>query len=119
MYNKKDIEKIYQIIDYVMTYASESTNWLMIKKEILWICNNNLRTYFSRRHFSTKKHIINALESELIDYWERKTGIRPLIPENMLHNPNLVRKEKGWGLKLFNIKRQERLKKAQNNVATT
>lgn len=98
---------ILQVIDYVMQYASESMDWLAVKKEILWLCRPIDRKVFTTRHYSTKKHSLNSFEVSVIDYWHSKTGVVLEIPESKLHNPDWKRHQRGWGLKRYNEERRK------------
>lgn len=68
--------EILSVIDYVMEYATNTNNWLTIKKEIMWLLPPSKRKYFSRRHYSTKKHTLNEFELKIIDYWKKKLALR-------------------------------------------
>lgn len=94
------------IVDYVMEYASSSTNWLSIKKEIMWRLPISKRKDFSRRHYSTKKHTVNKLEEQIIEYWRLQTGVTLSIPQEKLHDLTWTRHRPGWGLRKYNRIRQ-------------
>jgi hypothetical protein len=108
MNNIHDIpDNIWEAINYVLQYANTSEDWLAVKKEILWLLTNEHRHYFSRRHYSTKKHSINDFEKLVIEYWYSETGKRLTITDNLIHNPEWVRHRRGWGLKKYNKERQK------------
>lgn len=106
-------DKIWEAINYVMQYANESEDWLAVKKEILWLLTNEYRHYFSRRHYSTKKHSLNDFEKLVIEYWKAETGKDLKISDNFIHNPEWVRHRRGWGLKKYNKERQKNALKRQ------
>lgn len=106
---------ILDTVDYVMQYAAGSTNWLAVKKEILWMIPVPYRKLFSRRHYSTKKHSINDFEKDIIAYWYENTGDVLVIPEDKIHNAQWVRHRSGWGLKKFNKERTARLRRERKH----
>lgn len=97
-----DRDYIFSLVNYVLLYAQNATDWLLIKKELLLLCKPKHRSMFSRRHYSTKKHMLNDFEKEIIDYWKEKTGIELTIEPNMIHDINWIRKGHGWGLMKYN-----------------
>ena len=72
---------ILEKINFVSTYVSDIDDWIIIKKELLKQLPPNLRMLFSRRDEKTKKHSLNMFEKEIIDYWERLTGITLIIKD--------------------------------------
>jgi hypothetical protein len=101
-------QDIKSVIDYVMEYASETSNWLDVKKEIMWNLATPKRKLFSRRHYSTKKHSLNEFELQILSYWKQKTGVTLSIPAELQHDPKWVRHDRGWGLRKYNLLRQEK-----------
>lgn len=100
--------KLKEIIDYVIDYVGNSSNdWFSIKKELVNLFPPKERSRFSRRHYSTKKHLINDFDREVIKYWEQKTGNKLFIDESKLHPNTWQRKPKGWGLVEINEKRRK------------
>lgn len=85
--------KIWDAINYVMQYASTSEDWLVVKKEILWLLPNNYRKYFGRRHQITRKNTLNDFDKLVIDYWHSETGKTLRITDNQRHDPEWV----SWG----------------------
>jgi hypothetical protein len=108
MKNINDIpDKIWEAINYVMQYANQTENWLAVKKEILWLLTNEYRNYFSRRHYVTKKHILNDFEKLVIEYWKQETGKELKIPDNQIHNSDWIQKGRGWALIKINEERRK------------
>lgn len=104
---EEQFEAIKDYVDYVLEYAADiSTNWLDIKTQILFVLPAEYRILLAKRHYSTKKRIINDLEKYIISYWENKTNKQIFIDEERLHNLNWIRREKGWALKLINEQRK-------------
>lgn len=100
--------KLKEIIDYVIEYVGTGSNdWFLIKKELVNLFPPKERSRFSRRHYSTKKHLINDFDREVIKYWEDKTGNKLFIDEGRLHPKSWKRKPKGWGLIEINEKRRK------------
>lgn len=117
MNNINDIpDKIWEAINYVMQYANQTNNWLAVKKEIMWLLNNDYRNYFSRRHYVTKKHILNDFEKLVIEYWKSETGIELKIPDNQIHNTEWIQRDRGWGLQRLNEERKRNAKKSRNKT---
>lgn len=97
-----------EIIDYVIDYASESSNdWFLIKKELVNLFPPKERSRFSRRHYSTKKQLINEFDREVIAYWEKETGQKLFIDESKLHPSSWKQRPKGWGLAAYNERRRK------------
>lgn len=89
-------------IDYVIKYAGDvADDWFEVKKQILSITDPKRRSLFSRRHYSTKKHILNDFDYKVIEYWQLKTGVKLKIDESKLHPKDWIRRPRGWGLKKY------------------
>lgn len=98
-----------EIIKYVIDYAGDSSNdWFQVKKELVNLFPPKERTRFSRRHYSTKKHLINDFDREVIKYWENQTGNRLLIDETKLHPESWEQQPRGWGLAVYNERRKQK-----------
>lgn len=63
----------------IATYASDTDDWLMIKRELLVLLPVHERELFSRRHPVTKQQTTNDYEDILIDIWFGLTGTRLTI----------------------------------------
>jgi hypothetical protein len=97
-----------QIINYGIEYMGTVTDdWFRIKKELANLFPPEERSRFSRRHYSTKKHILNLFDKSVITYWEKTTGIKLRIDPKKLHPENWVQRKHGWGLREFNEKRRK------------
>ena len=106
---------IKDVINYVMEYARETSNWLSVKKEIMWLLPTSKRKLFSRRHYSTKKHSLNEFELQILRYWAKQTGVTLTIPPELQHDSSWVRHRRGWGLKKYNLLRQKAAAKRKNS----
>lgn len=96
-----------KIINYAVSYIGNSTtDWFKIKRELVKIFPPKERSNFSRRHFSTKKQLLNKFDREVIKYWEKQTKLKLFIDQDKLHPKDWVRKPKGHGLKAYNEKRK-------------
>jgi hypothetical protein len=105
-----------EIINYVFDYAHDSSDdWFTIKKEIVNNFPPKERKRFSRRHYSTKKHILNGFDYEVINYWEEKSGKKLFIDEEKLHPTNWEQKPKGWGLQRINEERRRNKEATKTN----
>ncbi len=91
---------IFNAVDYVMSYVGDSTSdWLMVKKQVVFSVNNNLKRLFSRRHYSTKKHTLNDLEKRIISYWRDRTGVTLILDPLKTHDPLWTNHGgRGWAL---------------------
>jgi hypothetical protein len=94
-------------IGFVYSYIENTTNdWFKIKREILNNINNKQRTRFSTRHPRSKKHYINRLEKEIINYWKVLSGTDVYIDLTRLHNEKqwelIKHRTRGWKLKQIN-----------------
>jgi len=100
--------EIKSLIDYVIYYVGNSCNdWFIIKQQIVNHFPPIYRSLFSRRHYSTKKHILNSFDYQVITYWKEKTGNDLWINPNKLHPKDWKRKPKGWALKEINEERRK------------
>lgn len=70
--------------DAIVLVASyvDTCDWLEVKRELLTMLPNEIRSQFSRRDPYTKKQVINEYEAIIIDKWESLTGIRLSIPDD-------------------------------------
>lgn len=102
-------EHLTKIIDYAISYIGDETdNWFRIKKELVNLFPPSERSRFSRRHYSTKKHIISLFDKLVITYWEEKVNIKLWVDPEKLHPEDWIRRPRGWGLKRFNEKQAKR-----------
>jgi hypothetical protein len=104
-------DKIKNIIKDTIEFVNSRTNdWFIIKTLIVNQTPPKERSNFSRRHYSTKKHIINSFDREVITYWKEQTGVSLWIDPNKLHPEDWTRHRRGWGLKKYNAERQKTAK---------
>lgn len=106
-------EDLKNVVDYVMKYAYESTDWLKIRAEIITQCHAKVRKHFTRRHYSTKLTILNDVDYAIIKYWESKTGNRLFIDQDKLHSDDKWTgkgKPADWKLQEINEKRRKNKK---------
>jgi hypothetical protein len=109
-------EKIDLAIEFV---DGTSTDWFRIKPVLINMFPLTDRTRFSRRHYSTKKQILNLFDKAVINYWKEKTGVELWINPEKLHNPSWKRNPAGWGLFAINKERIENAKKKKQQQKTT
>lgn len=98
-------ERINQVIDYV---GDTTTDYLIVKRELINNFPTPSRSLFSARHPCTKKHILNAFDTAVMEYWEMQTGMRLRIDPSKLHDPSWEHRKKGWALTLLNEERRKR-----------
>lgn len=93
-------------IDYVIQYAgTDCDDWHRIKIELIRSFLNVHRKLFSRRHYVTKKHVLNSFDKEVIAYWLEKTGIELKPDPKKMHDPNWINNGK-FSFKEINEKRK-------------
>lgn len=69
-------ERVKEGVSFVMQYAPNLSEWVLLKKELLKFFNNQERRYFSTRDPVTKKQGLNQLEKLIIELWESMTGTK-------------------------------------------
>jgi hypothetical protein len=92
-------EDVLDKIHFVASYIGDSTDdWLTIKQQIVISLPWKHRSLFSRRHEQSKKQVINDFEKEVMEEWEKKTGVCPAIDSAKLHDPTKTIRKHGWAL---------------------
>ncbi len=106
-------EHLLSLIDYVISYVDGASNdWFRIKRELINIFPIKERSRFSKRHDSTRKHILNSFDKAVITYWEKKTGSEIWVDPDKLQPKDWVYRPHGWKLREINEQRKkERAKK--------
>ena len=74
-------ERIINALEETMTYVGMTTEWVVVKKEVLKKIPSNLRTRFSTRHPKTKKQSFNEFELVIVAWWLQHTGRKLVISE--------------------------------------
>lgn len=74
-------ESIIAALEEVMTFVGNTSDWLVVKKQVLKMLPPATRSFFSRRHDKTKKQVPNDMEYAIIEWWHLKTGVRLVIPQ--------------------------------------
>lgn len=117
MKNDKSLipNSLLSLIDYVIAYVDGASNdWFRIKMEIINQFPPKERSRFSRRHQSTRKHILNSFDRAVINYWETKTSSELWIDPEKLHPEDWVHRPHGWKIIEINEqRRQQREKRAK------
>lgn len=109
-------ETLLEIIDYAIAYiGTETDDWFRIKKELANLFPPRERSRFSRRHFSTKKHILNSFDKQVINYWEEQTGAKLWVDPEKLHPTDWIQKPHGWALREFNEQRRRSKETSENS----
>tara|TARA_B100000214_G_C23852860_1_gene574260 strand:- start:397 stop:663 length:267 start_codon:yes stop_codon:yes gene_type:complete len=72
-------QRIYDQVDFVMSYAGDCDDWVTIKKEVMKGIPSNLRKNFSTRDAKTKNHTLNNFEREIINYYRDRSGIHLIV----------------------------------------
>ena len=75
----KDLAVVFDSLDEVAMIVGDCDDWVTIKKELLKCLPSNLRKLFSRRHPITKEQQTNALEFKLINMYNDRTGVKPVV----------------------------------------
>lgn len=96
-------------IDEVIGYVGDTTSdYLLVKRQLINNFPSQSRSLFSARHPCTKKHQLNEFDEAVILYWHNQTGVHLFISPEKLHDPNWKHRKKGWALSLLNEKRKRR-----------
>ena len=66
-------------INFVHSYVGDTTDWIVIKKELLKVLTAHDRMYFSTRDPITKEQSMNTFEKIVADKWYEMTGNRPIL----------------------------------------
>ncbi len=66
--------RLKETVDFVMTYADRTNDWVLLKKEIMKSLPWQLRTNFSTRNRQTYEQRMNDFECMLAEYWKSHTG---------------------------------------------
>lgn len=103
-------EKIDLAIDFI---DGTTDDWFKIKPVLVNLFPLSDRTRFSRRHYSTKKQILNLFDKAVINYWKEATGVELWIDPEKLHDMSWKRNPVGWGLIAINKARIENAKNKQ------
>lgn len=115
----KELSLVIKYIDYLFDYIGDETDWLKIKIELVNLCPPKVKKLFSRRHYSTKKHIINDFDRKVIEYIQTTTGRVLFIDQTRMHDPNWIHKPKGWALQELNSKRKKEKENEANRETIT
>jgi len=96
-------------IDEVALYVGDTTSdYLIVKRQLINNFPTPDRALFSARHPCTKKHILNDFDHAIMAYWEGATGVQLKVEPDKLHNPGWEHRKKGWALTLLNEQRKQR-----------
>ncbi len=74
--------RVLEELTLIATVAGSENNWMFIKKQLLLALPPKLRKLFSTRDAKTKKQSLNIFECQLIDAYEKMTGIRLELPQD-------------------------------------
>jgi len=103
-----------QRIDNVIGYVGDTTSdYLVVKRQLINNFPTPSRSLFSARHPCTKKHILNDFDIAVMAYWATQTGVHLQIAPGKLHSPDWHHKKKGWALILINDERKRRNEQKQ------
>ena len=106
-------EHLQERIDYVIAYVDGSSNdWFRIKMEIINQFPPKERSRFSRRHYSSRKHILNSFDRAVINYWETKTSSTLWLNPEKLHPDDWTHRPHGWKLNEINEERRQQREKS-------
>lgn len=97
------LQRIDEVIEYI---GNSTTDYLVVKRQLINAFPASQRALFSTRHPCTKKHQLNDFDHEVIEYWHHQTKTLLQIDSSKLHNPDWKQKKKGWALTLLNKQRK-------------
>lgn len=95
-----------RILEAILFVGNEIDDFIVVKRELINLMPRSERKMFSKRHWTTKKHVLNDLEKEIIEFWEQETGVKLKLYPEKAHPENWEQKKVGWGLSLINKERQ-------------
>mgnify|MGYP001410532036 CR=1 FL=1 len=79
-------ENIIEIItDYNKVFL-EDNSWLKLKKYLLKSISPEERKKFSKRHYNSKKQVINDYEKNIIDLYFNKFNVKLVLKDSEKHN---------------------------------
>lgn len=108
--------KIKETVDYVLDYTLEhSTDYLRIRKEIIYILPPKERSAFTRRHKSTRKVVLNDLDKEIMDYTEQTRNVRLFIDESKVHPSDWVYSPYGTNIKKYYEQKRKQKEQESNS----
>lgn len=97
-----------QAIDHVIAYVGgTTTDWVIIKLQLVKTFPPFSRNRFSLRHQGSMKFFINDFEQAVIAYWKEKTGFEPRLEDSRFHPKDWPNNPRGWGLIKFNNERRK------------
>ena len=115
----KELTTVIKYIEYLFGYIGNETDWFKLKVELVNLCPPKIKKLFSRRHYSTKKHIVSDFDRKVIEYIQITTGRVLFIDQTRMHDPNWVHQPKGWALQDINNKRKKEKENAANSKKAT
>lgn len=68
--------KLKEAVDFVISYANDTDDWMLLKKIIMRNLPWQLRANFSTRDRKTYEQKMNEFENMLADYWKARTGVQ-------------------------------------------
>jgi hypothetical protein len=68
--------RVAEELTLISTVAGNESNWVPIKRQLLLSLPPTMRKLFSTRNPRTKKHSLNDFEIEIINIYEKMTGVR-------------------------------------------
>jgi len=107
-------ERIKFTAEYI---GGATTDWLLVKRQLINCLPQQFRGLFSVRHQSTRKHTLSEFDQSVIAYWKQLTGIKLILAESMRHDPNWTWKPTGWALN-GGREKHEQAQKAKKNPKT-
>ncbi len=84
-------DKVKEQIKFVAEYVGNFTSdWLVVKRELIYRTTPKNRSLFSRRHYRSKKHVLSSFDLAVIDYWKTLTGVELKLKAEMIHRDELL-----------------------------
>ena len=100
-------EYMLAVMDDVHLFASECTDYLSIRKEIISLMAPKYRTLFKRRHYCTRLPVITEFDHMVIDMWKTRYGTSLVIDSTRVHPKDWAWKPRYHGLHQYNITRHK------------
>jgi hypothetical protein len=66
--------KVEEALEFILAYAPDIVDWVVLKKELLKCLSTDRRKFFSTRHPVTKAQTLNEFEATVVERWKKLTG---------------------------------------------
>lgn len=100
-------ERVKRRIEEVAAYVQDTTSdWKLVKIELVKSMPREERRRFSKRHPSSRKMLMNDFEREIIRLWKEITDVELKLNPEEAHPKDWTYKPLGWALRIINEERK-------------